>query len=195
MTNLTQWLATCMAALACFLALIPLLSWISEVRCENVAYAGESIDEAVVSIKTLQPAVTGERAERLGRIITTHAHRRDFDPKLIVALAMRESSFREDVERGDHRGNRGEVGLLQTAPTMAQRFAPNNCDFYTDAECQVATGTRYLAFVRDHCGGSLWVTVAAYGRRSCPTEEEARADVATQRAHAYYQQIGGEQWE
>ena len=112
---------------------------------------------------------------------------------LIVSLVMRESSFRLDVEEGDTLGALGEVGLMQTHG-VALRFAPDGCQLAGDARCQIATGVRFLAFVRDRCPGSPWRWVASYGMSHCATEEEARRDSATRRAFDYYRQLGGEGW-
>lgn len=198
MTKLVEYFKVCLAAAAFIVALIPVLAWLGEARCENAAYAGESIEETVADILALQPnraEVDEHRANRLGLIITTAAHERAFEPKLITVMVMRESGFRGVVEAGIVRGtSRLELGLMQVHG-VALRFRPNNCTLENNAECQVGTGVRFLDYCRDTCPGSTWRWVAYYGMSTCPTEEAAREDQATRRAYAYYQQVGGTQWE
>jgi soluble lytic murein transglycosylase-like protein len=157
------------------------------------------LEELVGSaIAELQPAVTPDRQERLAWIITEAATKRDFDPLLITSMIMRESSFREEVERGDIRGRLDEIGLMQIHPAIAFRFA-EDCNPVEDTRCNVKTGVRILDYKRDTCvdpahPGSTWVYVASYGMSKCATYEQAKQDPATKRAKAYYDQVGGTEW-
>jgi soluble lytic murein transglycosylase-like protein len=148
-------------------------------------------------IQILQPRVSDRDAEHLGRIIDELGEEYGIDPRLIVAIVMRESSFAPEVIQGDRRGELGEVGLMQIHPRnhIANAMRPDGCDLQlTSAYCQLVTGVRYLTYVRDRCQGSTWRWIAAYGWSRCPSEEEAREDIATRRAHGFYHRIGGENW-
>jgi len=162
--------------------------------CAPVAEAeeGESY-EVTAAIRTLQPATTPERAARLAGIFEGAGHETRLDPLLLVAIAMRESSLREDVLDGRVRGSRGEIGAMQIHG-VALRFAPNGCDPLNDVSCNIRTGARFLAFIRETCNGSWFRWVSAYGRSRCPTEETARTDVTVIVALRYYTEAGGSLW-
>jgi hypothetical protein len=79
---------------------------------------------------------------------------------------------------------------------VALRFRPEGCTAELEgAECQIGTGTRFLAFCRDTCPGSTWRWVAYYGRRSCPSEAEARLDRNANIAASLYARVGGTRWQ
>jgi len=163
---------------------------------ESFAHNGrERVEDVADGVRALQPAASHERAVRLARLFVesgaTHGHA----PRLLVALAMRESSLSPLVESRQVRGALGEIGLLQSHG-VALRYRPDGCSSDLEsAWCQVETGARFLAVVRRTCGGSWWRWVASYGASRCLTEAEARRDVATRRARRYYVAIGGEGWE
>jgi hypothetical protein len=175
-----------------FAALICLcLGWL-----EDVAWGeeGDEVATVVRAIRRLQPATDDERAARLAGIFVGAGHETRIDPLLLVAIAMRESSLSEDVEQLERLGSRGERGLMQ-CHGAALRVRPTGCgEDLQGAHCQVYTGAMWLAWVRDHCEGSMWVTVAAYGRRRCPSESEARADRNAAIAASYYSLAGGVDW-
>lgn len=158
---------------------------------------GEEADEVSAvarAIQRLQPAADDERAARLAGIFVGAGHETRIDPLLLVAIAMRESSLSERVENLERLGARGERGLLQ-CHGAALRVRPAGCgEELQGAHCQVYTGAMWLAWVRDRCEGSMWVTVAAYGRSRCPSESEAHADRNAAIAASYYSQAGGTEW-
>ena len=162
--------------------------------CEGPALAGDEVETVAAAIRTLQPATTPERADRLAGIFVGAGHETRIDPLLLVAIAMRESSLSERVESLERLGSRGERGLMQ-CHGAALRGRPRDCPGdLVGAHCQVYTGAMWLARMRDHCGGSTWVTVAAYGRSRCPSETEARADRNAAIAASHYARVGGGEW-
>jgi len=148
------------------------------------------------AIQQLQPRVTDERAERLAEIIVRAGEESDIEPFLIASIIMRESSFQTEVERLEVFGEaRGEPGLMQTHGASL-RLRPDHCSYSIEtAECQIFTGTRWLAFAREQCGGSMWRWVSAYGRRACPSERLAREEHRVALVRDYYMSIGGTSWE
>lgn len=152
------------------------------------------IEEVVDAIVVLQPATDSPRATKLARVFVEAGQTTEVDPLLLVAIAMRESSLREDVERLERFGSRGERGLMQ-AHGAALRLRPERCTSDLEgAWCQVMTGARWLAYVRDRCPGSPWRWVAAYGMSRCPTEQQAGMDASTRRARTLYARVGGDRW-
>jgi len=156
--------------------------------------AEEELDTVAAAIVTLQPAVDNVRALRLARHFAESGEETEIDPLLLVAMAMRESSFDPLVESLERRGSLGEGGLMQTHG-VSLRVRPSHCDRrLSSAECQIRTGARWLRWVKDHCGGSTARWVAAYGMRSCPTEESASVHRSVRIVRAYYDEIGGVEW-
>jgi len=156
---------------------------------------GEARPRTAVAVARLAPHLSAARAREIGGAIDAAASAAGLDPVLVAAIAARESSFRPSVLDGTVRGARGEVGIMQVLPGgAALRHAPSGCD-QTELACSLATGCGYLAWLRDEgCPGSQWRWVAAYGRRRCPSEAEARQDAATLRARDYYRRVGGAAW-
>jgi len=151
-----------------------------------------SLEKAIV---ILQPRTSQKRAVRLARAIRLESLINGLDPKLVLALAMRESSLHPLVEIGKIRGPRGELGLMQIMPSgAAMRFRPKRegkpCNLRS-AWCSVATATRYLRHLRDQCGGSKWVWIGAYSSRSCPSEKRANTMQGVQTVKHYYAMIAG----
>lgn len=138
----------------------------------------------------LSGSIYGFFVQGLAAAVYDAAVENDIDPKLILALIKRESNFRTDAI-----GRLGERGLMQVHG-VALNFRPRHCTRQLRTiDCQVTTGVRWLAWVRDHCGGSTWRWVAGYGMSRCPSEREARRQFAVRQARMYYDQIGGTQWE
>lgn len=146
--------------------------------------------ETAAAISKLQPALTPAQNEMYAAAINASAARHSFDPLLIVAMIMRESSFNEHA-----RGSRGEIGLMQVMPGVAARFAPDGCDVENDPTCNIATGVAKLADVRDStCPGSTWRWMASYGMKRCASEREAGLVKGARRAFAFYTKLGGTRW-
>jgi soluble lytic murein transglycosylase-like protein len=179
----------------CAIVLGILVSFLFVQGCEAVERAA-CADEGPVplhqAVRVLRPALSPEAAQGLARRIQSASEASGVDAHLLAAIAYRESNYRWSVATCRVRGARGELGLMQVMPQgYARRFAPSDCSDQCDPECSLATGARYLAHLRATCPGSTWRWVAAYGRRACPSEAEARADRATQRAAELVRLIGG----
>lgn len=164
--------------------------------CEGVAEAEEAQEtpqpalETGAAILKLQPSLTPAQNELYAAAINASAARHGFDPLLLVAMIMRESSFNEHA-----RGSAGEIGLCQIMPGVAARFAPDGCDVENDPTCNIATGAAKLADVRDStCPGSTWRWIAGYGMKRCPTEREAGLVKGARRAFKFYTELGGTRW-
>jgi len=144
------------------------------------------------AVKTLQPWYArpgNERdARRVAGIIRVAAERHAIDPRLAVAIAMRESSLRA----GRVRGALGEQGMFQVMPNgYARRACPRDCAL-DQPHCNADVALCYLAHVRELCGSDdPWVWIGAYGMRRCPTGREARAMTSTRRARAYLVAVAG----
>ena len=145
-------------------------------------------------ITTLQPDMEPERANRLAVVFNEAADWYNIEPRLLVAIAFRESSLREDVERHQRRGKLGEGGLMQVHGA-ALRVRPADCTReLIGARCQVMTGAAWLSEARRQCGGSMWRWVGAYGTGTCPSERRARTMSSVKVARRHYLRIGG-RWE
>ena len=152
--------------------------------------AAMSLESAIMA---LQPAVNEIRAKRLGKIFTEAGNMHGFDPKFLVTIAFRESSLISSIENRRRFGKaHNEIGLMQ-CHGAALSFRPDQCsDKLEGAWCQIHTGTKYLAHIRDNvCSGSTWRVLAAYGSGRCMSEHEARNTRGIRRVMRYYQAIGG----
>lgn len=147
------------------------------------------------AIQKLQPMVSDERAERLAKSIDRVSLEHGIDPKLIVALIFRESSFHPDIENLRKNGPNGEIGLMQLNPVSRVRWSqciPEGCpDTLEGADCQIATGTDYLAASIRGCPGSIWQGVFMYGSGQCVSFGRAAIHVSVRNAIRYYRMIGG----
>lgn len=157
------------------------------------------IAELISAIKTLQPhksVVDDDRAEYLARIFAEAGEENEMDPKLLIAISFRESSFHPDFENRKRFGkSRGEIGLMQCHGACL-KFRPEDCTKELEgARCQIRTGAKYLAFFRDGpCQGSQWRWVAAYGLGICPSEQAAGLNRGARNAFRFHSKIGGKGW-
>ena len=146
-------------------------------------------------ITRVTPSVSAARADELSLWFADAAEESEIDPFLLVAIARRESNFMVEVERGELRGSKGEIGLMQNHG-VSLGFRPTWCSHRLEgAHCQIHTGARFLAWVRNHCGGSKSRWVASYGMRECATERAAPLTRSVKRARRFYFQAGGTDWE
>lgn len=178
--------------------------------CEEATSARYTSAEAIQRLTTigLQPLTIDRRAELLGAIVDSVSAQLDFDPLLIVALAFRESRWHPSIERGEKVGRHGEHGLMQVNPRNHKAIAmrPGGCsetlqpepgfgDSFgvSAAECQIVTGARWLAYVREVCpSDSPWPWVYAYKHGQCPSESRALAEPSTRWVLKLCRQIGCE---
>lgn len=152
------------------------------------------LDELAIDIRTLQPRISDSRATRLAGLIRETCESHGIEPRLVAAMVMRESSFSPAVERLEVLGRRGERGLLQVMPgSPALAMRPPECPPSLEgARCQIETGVAWLAHARDHCPGTTWRWVAAYGLSRCPSESEAVASREVAIVQRYLAQMGRE---
>lgn len=126
-----------------------------------------NIREALVSIRStrtlaLRPFggdVFNSRASvRAPRELAGHiedaARQHGVDPRLVAAVARRESAFRADVV-----SNAGAIGIMQLMPDTARYLGVENA---YDARQNIFGGTRYLRTLLDTFHGDLDLTLAAY---------------------------------
>ncbi len=192
LTRLALWAVAFAAAFASVAVL-------QNCTCEPEAAAYEEADVTAVAaaIRTLQPAADEGRAARLAEFFVAAGEESVIDPRLLVALAMRESSLHPAVEALTRRGAANELGLMQIHPRnrRALEMRPEGCDAeLSTARCQITTGARWLAFSREMCPGSTWRWLVFYGSGRCRPEAEARADRTAAIAASYYVQAGGTEW-
>jgi hypothetical protein len=148
------------------------------------------------AIHKLQPMMADERVRDLAQVFYEAGRESKIDPLLLIAIAFRESSLSMSVERLRRRGKKGEVGLMQVMPgSPAMMLRPGQCtEELNGARCQVLTGARWLAAVRDRCPGSPWRWTTAYGMRRCPTEQFSGMHYGTRYLREIYLSIGGLAW-
>ena len=104
------------------------------------------------------------------------------DPRLVSAVARRESAWKADVV-----SNKGAIGIMQLMPDTARYLGVRNA---FDARENIFGGTRYLRTLLDTFNGDLDLTLAAYNAgpgavakyRGVPPYRETRAYVAAVRA-------------
>lgn len=169
------------------------LSWL----VTGAAYGNDgALDEERIEagILRVSPNVHHERAERLAFEIGEAARETEIDPLLLVAIIRRESSFSRDFEALRALGDLGEMGLMQTHG-VALGFRPPDCPYrLRGARCQIRTGARFLAYVRDQCGGTKNRWVASYGMSRCASERRAARHHTVHQAKRYYYLAGGSRW-
>lgn len=125
-------------------------------------------------------SVTAPR--ELTAAIEEASRRHGVDPRLVAAVARRESAWRADVV-----SNKGAIGIMQLMPDTARYLGVHNA---FDARENILGGTRYLRTLLDTFNGDLDLTLAAYNAgpgavakyRGVPPYRETRAYVAAVRA-------------
>ena len=200
MTKLADIVMTIIFAMTALVLAIVLCTWLNECAGSRIiediigtAHAYEEDQELVdlaADIITLQPAHDIDTAQELASWFLEAADEQGHDPRLLVAMAMRESSLHHDVT-----GSRGEVGLMQIHGA-AVRLRPEGCDPDLESpRCQVRTGAAWLSVAKRTCGNDPWNYVFAYGVGRCPrTREEAREHRSPRNARRHYLRIGGQSW-
>jgi hypothetical protein len=170
--------------------------------CEGTALAGEPVNgqpQQKVALEDvlveMQPRLTEDAVDAYARAFRKAGTESEVRPALVAVIAFRESSFFPAIAECRQLGSLGELGIMQVMPRgRALRYAPDGCRDQCRAGCSIRTGAAYLAACRDWCPGSTWRWVAAYGRRRCPTEAEAREDRATKRAKRIWDSVVGGEW-
>jgi hypothetical protein len=152
----------------------------------------KSVYQTIIS---MQPAFKNgyegglKRAREISWLLVSYGYENDLDPNLLAAIAMRESSFKFDNERGYalergrkiiKRGRRGEGGIFQLMPKgVAYRMMDHGCSMF-DRECNVQGAVRFLKRCRDYTDNKFgrrnttYTWVAAFGRKKVLPPHEAR---------------------
>ncbi len=137
----------------------------------------ESVVTAVTAaILSLVPHWTSdksmERAETYASIIVeeSEAVQPPIDPFLVVAIAYKESSFREKV-----RGRKGEIGLMQVLPRGAVTRAVTNEKQFLDVRSNIRVGIGHLNYWQKKCGEDRFeVWLSAYNTGRCTKTDYAK---------------------
>jgi soluble lytic murein transglycosylase-like protein len=125
----------------------------------------------------------------LAAAIEDASRKHGVDPRLVAAVARRESAWRADVV-----SNKGAIGIMQLMPETARYLGVTNA---YDARENIFGGARYLRTLLDTFNGDLDLTLAAYNAgpgavekyRGVPPYRETRAYVAAVRA-TYEKSLG-----
>jgi soluble lytic murein transglycosylase-like protein len=120
--------------------------------------------------------------EELQSAIHDAARTHGVDPRLVAAVARRESAFNARAM-----SNKGACGVMQLMPATAQYLGVRNV---FDARENIFGGARYLRTLLDTFNGDLDLTLAAYNagpgavvkHHGVPPYRETRAYVAAVRA-------------
>lgn len=118
----------------------------------------------------------------LAAAIEEASRKHGVDPRLVTAVARRESAFRADII-----SNKGAIGIMQLMPETARYLGVTNA---FDARENIFGGTRYLRTLLDTFHGDLDLALAAYNAgpgavakyRGVPPYRETQAYVAAVRA-------------
>ena len=153
-----------------------------------------NIKEALVSIRSsrtisfrpfgsqvFNSSASAKVPHELSSAIADASRMHGVDPRLVAAVARRESAFRADVV-----SSAGAIGIMQLMPDTARYLGVQNA---YDARENIFGGTRYLRTLLDTFGGDLDLTLAAYNAgpgavakyRGVPPYRETRAYVAAVR--------------
>ena len=130
----------------------------------KVVYARQESRALEVSqvLARLSPALDDSKRRRWGTLVTELSSHYGYDPALIVAVIMTESSFNPSS-----RSHRGALGLMQLLPNTAESLAEETYRPWAgehallDPTLNVSLGVRYLAKLHKRFG-SLETALAAY---------------------------------
>jgi len=145
-------------------------------------------------LEALSPDLDDSNGRRLGMLLTDLSSHYGYDPALIVAVIMTESSFDPSS-----RSHRGAVGLMQLLPNTAESLAEETHRPWSgehallDPTFNISLGVRYLAKLHKRFG-SLELALAAYNYGPSRVEEILRRGSPvpmdyTQRVLDHYQEV------
>lgn len=145
-------------------------------------------------LEALSPDLDDSNGRRLGMLLTDLSAHYGYDPALIVAVIMTESSFDPSS-----RSHRGAVGLMQLLPNTAESLAEETHRPWSgehallDPTLNISLGVRYLAKLQKQFG-SLEIALAAYNYGPSRVEDMLRRGSPvpmdyTQRVLDHYEQV------
>lgn len=145
-------------------------------------------------LEALSPGLPESDRRRLGMLLTDLSTHYGYDPSLIVAVIMTESSF--DPRSRSHKG---AVGLMQLLPNTAESLAEETHRRWSgehtllDPTLNISLGVRYLAKLHKRFG-SLDLALAAYNYGPSRVDEMRRHGVPipmdyTQRVLDHYREV------
>ncbi|MFL6247246.1 MAG: lytic transglycosylase domain-containing protein [Thermoanaerobaculia bacterium] len=153
----------------------------------NIREALVSIRSSRISFNPFGSQIFDSRASapaprELAAMVEDAARQHGVDPRLVAAVARRESAWKADIV-----SNRGAIGIMQLMPDTARYLGVNNA---FDPRENIFGGTRYLRTLLDTFNGDLDLALAAYNAgpgavakyRGVPPYRETRAYVAAVRA-------------
>ncbi len=112
-------------------------------------------DREIESPKFTFPPFRGKKGEKVFHpIIQKISEKHDFDPALIKAMVMAESSYNPEAV-----SKRGARGLMQLMPGTAESFGVEDC---FNPEQNISAGVRYLKKLYKKFNGDICLAVAAY---------------------------------
>jgi hypothetical protein len=146
------------AIAACCLFTVPAAAQVLEIGEEGgvTRFEGPAVytDESVEAIAPpLTPAVFEEGHEEVRREIAVAAAAYALDPKLVEAVAWRESRFKPTA-----RSRKGAVGVMQLMPATARDLGVDPSDMAQN----VRGGAMYLRQMLTRFGGDVKLALAAY---------------------------------
>ncbi len=145
-------------------------------------------------LETLSPGFDDSHQRRLGMLLTDLSTHYGYDPALIVAVIMTESSFDPSS-----RSHRGAVGLMQLLPNTAESLAEETHRPWAgehallDPTFNISLGVRYLAKLHKRFG-SIDLALAAYNYGPSRVDDMLQRGVPvpmdyTKRVLGHYQNV------
>jgi soluble lytic murein transglycosylase len=143
------------------------------------------------TIEEFNPELSQQEKTSLGRVIYEESERYGYDPLVLMAMIMTESSFRPDV-----RSHKGARGLMQIMPAVGRELSPevekahgieiSSAKDLLDPEVNVKVGSYYL-FKLILRFQDLKTAIRAYNEG--PTDISKRIRRGKPMPHIYYSKI------
>lgn len=112
------------------------------------------VEEVRGYIKDLRPSLPNAAITEIARYITAYSKKYGADPRIVVAMAYRESNFDRNAL-----GSSGERGMLQVLPSTFTRYGYGD---FRDWKATLEAGIRYYKWLEKRYGGNLALAVASY---------------------------------
>lgn len=144
------------ATMGCLLA-TPVAAQVLEIGVDGAVtrFDGPSVftQEGVQAITPVPLAMPAPSSDAVRRELSTAANAYALDPKLIEAVAWRESRFRPDARSG-----KGAIGVMQLMPGTARDLGVDPFD----PTQNIRGGAMYLRRMLSEFGGDVRLALAAY---------------------------------